>query len=141
MDEYIAYCGLDCKKCEAYLATITNDDKLREKVAKLWSKLNNVTITTDMINCNGCKTCGVKTVYCDSLCPIRKCCKEKHYNNCGECSNIYSCKDIRMIISNNNDALKFFKTEELFVRSAILVNSICHIFKDNENAFKALIFY
>lgn len=31
-----------------------------------------------------------------------------------------------------NDTLKFFKTEELFVRSAILVNSICHIFKDNE---------
>ncbi len=33
MKTYIAYCGLDCEKCEARLATINNDDKLREKVA------------------------------------------------------------------------------------------------------------
>jgi len=31
-----------------------------------------------------------------------------------------------------SDALKFFEAEELFVRSAILISSICHIFNDNE---------
>ena len=27
----IAYCGLDCEKCDAYLATINDDQALREK--------------------------------------------------------------------------------------------------------------
>ena len=33
MDRYIAYCGLNCKTCEAYLATVNDDQALREKVA------------------------------------------------------------------------------------------------------------
>lgn len=37
----IAYCGLDCEKCDAYIATINDDQHLREKTAKLWAKLNN----------------------------------------------------------------------------------------------------
>lgn len=28
----IAYCGLDCEKCDAYLATINDDQALREKL-------------------------------------------------------------------------------------------------------------
>ncbi len=35
MKDFIAYCGLDCESCEARLATVTYDDALREKVAKL----------------------------------------------------------------------------------------------------------
>jgi len=33
MNEFIAYCGLDCEKCEARIATMNNDDALRQKVA------------------------------------------------------------------------------------------------------------
>ena len=77
MNKYIAYCGLDCEKCEARLATIINDDNLREKVAKEWSELNNVSITKEMINCTGCRIEGAKTPFCDGLCEIRKCAKEK----------------------------------------------------------------
>ena len=50
MDEMIAYCGLDCGKCEARIATVANDDELRKKVAKNWSELNKVEIMPDMIN-------------------------------------------------------------------------------------------
>ena len=35
MGDMIAYCGLDCEKCDAYLATIHDDQALREKTAKL----------------------------------------------------------------------------------------------------------
>ena len=73
MKDLIAYCGLDCEKCEARIATINNDDLLREKVAKLWSKLNGIEITKEMINWEGCRVNGVKTPFCDSLCEIRKC--------------------------------------------------------------------
>ena len=42
MKNMIAYCGLDCGKCDAYLATIHDDQALREKTAKLWAQLNKV---------------------------------------------------------------------------------------------------
>ena len=73
MKEFIAYCGLDCESCEARIATINNDDHLRQKVAEEWSQLNGVTITPQMINCTGCRIEGVKTPFCESLCPIRQC--------------------------------------------------------------------
>ena len=50
MKEFIAYCGLNCETCEARMAAMNNDDVLREKVAKLWSELNGVEITSEMIS-------------------------------------------------------------------------------------------
>ena len=69
--DMIAPCGLDCETCEARLATVNDDNELRSKVAREWSELNSVEITPEMINCSGCRIDGVKTPYCDSLCPIR----------------------------------------------------------------------
>ncbi len=83
MNDHVAYCGLDCETCEARLATINNDNELRIKVSKEWSKLNGVEITPEMINCSGCRIPGAKTVYCDSLCPIRQCAREKQMETCG----------------------------------------------------------
>lgn len=79
MKDMIGYCGLDCEKCDAYLATINNDQALREKTAKLWAELNNATIMPEHINCEGCRMNGAKTVFCDSLCEIRKCALEKAF--------------------------------------------------------------
>ena len=39
MKNMIGYCGLDCEKCDAYLATINDDQALREKTAKLWAEM------------------------------------------------------------------------------------------------------
>lgn len=41
MKDMIGFCGLDCEKCDAYMATINDDQALREKTAKLWAELNN----------------------------------------------------------------------------------------------------
>lgn len=57
-NQYIAYCGLNCETCEARIATINNDDLLRKNVAESWSKLNDVEITHEMINCTGCRMNG-----------------------------------------------------------------------------------
>ena len=65
MKDLIAYCGLDCGKCDARRATLTDDSALREKTAKLWSQMNGVEITPEMINCVGCRVDGVKSPYCD----------------------------------------------------------------------------
>ena len=60
MNDYIAYCGLDCETCEARLATVNDDNELRRKVAGEWSALNGVEITAEMINCSGCRICQTK---------------------------------------------------------------------------------
>ena len=52
-DKLIACCGLDCEKCDARIATLADDNALREKTAALWSKLNGAQITPEMINCTG----------------------------------------------------------------------------------------
>ena len=51
MNKMIAYCGLNCEKCDAYIATINNNQELREKTAKLWAELNNAPILPEHINC------------------------------------------------------------------------------------------
>ena len=103
-DLFIAYCGLDCEKCEARLATVNDDNELRSKVAREWSELNSVEITPEMINCSGCRIDGVKTPYCDSLCPIRQCAREKKVDTCGGCPEMESCEKVGAIIENNSDA-------------------------------------
>ena len=109
MKAYIAYCGLDCEKCDAYIATIHNDDALREKTARLWSEWNNVTIPPEQINCEGCRLSGVKTPYCDQLCPIRQCAIQKGVTTCGDCAEMEACPSLAMITGNNPEALKNLK--------------------------------
>ena len=109
MKDLIACCGLDCEKCDARIATVTDDDALREKTARLWSKLNGVEITPEMINCMGCRTQGVKTPFCDSLCEIRKCAMGKGFTTCGECPDMESCKTVGMVVGNNPAALANLK--------------------------------
>ena len=104
MKKMIAYCGLDCEKCDAHLATIHNDDALREKTAKLWSELNHAPITPEMINCMGCRVDGVKTPYCESMCAIRKCATEKGVSTCGGCSELESCGIVGEVLNNSEDA-------------------------------------
>ncbi|HJJ48025.1 MAG TPA: DUF3795 domain-containing protein [Methanocorpusculum sp.] len=100
----IAYCGLDCEKCDARIATITNDDALREKVAKHWSQLNNVEITKEMINCLGCKSNGVKTYFCEELCEIRKCAAAKEISICSGCADFETCDKLKMITDHSEEA-------------------------------------
>ena len=111
MKQFIAYCGLDCETCEARIATIRDDDALRVKVAKLWSELNGVEITPEMINCTGCRISGVKTPFCDLLCPVRQCAKGKDLETCGSCSEMETCEKVGMIIKNTPEARSNLKGE------------------------------
>lgn len=109
MKDRIGYCGLDCEKCDAYLATIHDDQALREKTAKLWAELNNAPILPEHINCEGCRADGKKTVFCDSLCAIRQCALKKGVTTCGDCSELEGCPTVGMILSQNPEALKNLK--------------------------------
>ena len=112
MKDNIGYCGINCESCEARIATINDDDELRTKVSKLWSELNDIEITPEMINCTGCRVEGVKTIFCDSLCPIRQCALEKKVETCGNCPEMEKCEKLEMIFENNNEAYENLKEYE-----------------------------
>ena len=109
MRKMIAYCGLDCEKCDAYIATINDNQELRKKTAKLWAELNNAPILPEHINCQGCRVEGIKTVFCDSICSIRQCVLKKGVATCGDCSELENCPTVETIIENNPSALKNLK--------------------------------
>lgn len=104
MKDFIGYCGLDCEKCEARLATINNDDALREKVAKEWGEMNNMEFQKEWINCEGCRIDGIKAMFCDSICEIRQCALKKQYETCKDCSEMRDCKKLKMITDHSAEA-------------------------------------
>lgn len=109
MNEMIGCCGLNCEKCDAYIATIHDDQALREKTAKLWAKLNNAPILPEHINCEGCRANGAKTVFCAHMCEIRKCVLKKGVFTCGDCPELKTCPTARAVFENNPSALENLK--------------------------------
>ena len=104
MGNMIGYCGLDCQACAAYLATVHNDQTLREKTAKLWAELNRAPILPEHIHCEGCRMKGAKTLFCESLCAIRRCALAKGVPTCGACPDWEGCQTVGAILANNPSA-------------------------------------
>ncbi|MBO4990318.1 MAG: DUF3795 domain-containing protein [Clostridia bacterium] len=109
MKKLIGYCGIDCEKCDARIATRNDDNALREKTAKLWSELNGVEILPEMIHCEGCRVDGAKTYFCEMLCAIRKCALAKECETCGDCAGMDGCDTVGAIVSNDAEALNRLK--------------------------------
>jgi len=96
MEEIVAFCGLLCSECGAFLATINNDDQKREEVAQLWSKEYGSVLKPEDINCEGCLSEGENLFNYVKVCEIRKCGKEKGVRNCAYCDE-YSCDKLEKL--------------------------------------------
>jgi len=88
-------CGLNCEDCPVFIATVNDDDALRQKTAQKWSKLYAVYIGKDLkledVNCEGCWS--ERTIFAGCLnCSIRKCCREKKFVTCARCSEYDTCE-------------------------------------------------
>jgi len=85
MNQMIAYCGLTCTDCPAYVATQANDREALENVAAEWREMFNAPeITAESILCDGCIVDGRKSGYC-AMCDIRSCAIERGVINCAHC--------------------------------------------------------
>jgi hypothetical protein len=110
MKPLIACCGIDCEFCDARIATVNNDNTLREKTAKMWSETYNAPhITTETINCTGCRIDGVKFGHC-TVCEIRSCANKKGYNTCGDCSELDTCQIVGAVLQYIPDGIKNLKS-------------------------------
>ena len=90
-----SWCGLDCSNCDAYIATINNDNDLREKTAKRWAEEHHHPgLKTEDINCLGCLSDSEPVFQHCHECEVRKCGKDKGLKSCGECNIYKSCEKI-----------------------------------------------
>ncbi len=93
MDKIIAYCGLTCSSCPAFLATQENNDKKRKEVAKMWSEMFKSDIKPEDINCDGCLSEGERIFNHCKVCEIRKCGRKREVKNCAHCED-YTCEKL-----------------------------------------------
>ena len=94
MDKIIAYCGITCNECPAYLATQADDDTRRTKVAEQWSKEYNADISPKDIDCDGCNSESGRLFSHCRVCPIRKCSRERQLENCACCDD-FGCDSLK----------------------------------------------
>ena len=93
MDKMIAFCGINCAECEAYLATQSGDQAWIERIAaSSREQYHDPNITAATVACDGCQAatdrhCG----YC-AECGIRACGQERGLANCAYCQDYESCQ-------------------------------------------------
>ncbi|MQY58729.1 MAG: DUF3795 domain-containing protein [Clostridia bacterium] len=103
MDKMIAFCGIVCTECPAFLATQKDDHNERMKVAELWSKEFKAEIKPEDINCDGCLSENGRLFGHCKVCEIRKCAQEKGIKNCAYCDD-YACEKLSKFFGMASDA-------------------------------------
>ncbi|RKZ29216.1 hypothetical protein DRQ36_09125 [bacterium] len=91
MEGLIGRCGLDCSKCEAYIATKNDDEKARAKIAEQWSKMYGRECTADDCVCEGCTIDGLLSTAHANNCEIRLCAESRGVPTCAHCDD-YICE-------------------------------------------------
>ncbi len=109
MEKVIACCGLDCSKCDARIATMTNNTQLLIETTEKWKKHYHVTdISPEMLKCTGCREEGAKMIHC-AKCEIKKCVEARKYNTCADCEMMEKCEIVGKIHKYDPKALENLK--------------------------------
>jgi len=102
--QIIAYCGLDCSKCDAYTATQTRDLERKREIAKRWTKGLNLEFKPEDIDCNGCMSNKVSG-WCTKICRIRPCAEVRKVKTCAHCRD-HPCDKLTEFLSNETEATR-----------------------------------
>ena len=102
-EKMIAYCGIGCSECPAYIATQKNDDAMRSETAKKWSEQFKANIKPADVNCDGCPSDSTRIFNYCRICEIRKCAREKKVPNCAYCSE-YPCQKLSAFLAQVPEA-------------------------------------
>ncbi len=98
LEQKLAYCGINCEECPVFIATVNNDNELREKTAQEWSDvykdylamLGMNGLKPEDMNCRGCWS--ERDRFMGSMsCPMRKCSQERDLTTCAGCNDYEIC--------------------------------------------------
>ncbi|MFW9948008.1 MAG: DUF3795 domain-containing protein [Candidatus Odinarchaeota archaeon] len=101
MSKIIAYCGLNCSDCPAYIATQNNDTIKLKEIAKKWSN-EKMQFNANDILCDGCHSDDRIFQWCKE-CDIKSCAREKGLKNCAYCGD-YPCELLNNAFGKNIDS-------------------------------------
>jgi hypothetical protein len=94
MSAMIAFCGLDCSTCEAYIATQANDEPGKQKLLEKWRvEYNSPEMEISAVICDGCHATTRLGGYC-SFCNVRKCALGKGLQTCADCPD-FACEELQ----------------------------------------------
>lgn len=99
MERIIAYCGLVCTDCQAYIATQANDFEALQRLAeRARDEFGVEDATAESSECDGCLTNDGRQIgYC-ATCEIRACAIERGIANCAYCGE-YACETLEGILT------------------------------------------
>jgi DNA modification methylase len=92
----IAYCGLDCAKCDIFKATQAEDLVRKKQIAERWTREHNIEFTTQDIECDGCQSQRISG-WCRKICLIRPCADKRGVKTCAHCSD-YQCEKLEKFL-------------------------------------------
>jgi len=98
MPETIAYCGLDCGKCDAFIATQAEDLERKKKIAERWTRELKTEFTLPDIDCDGCRSQRISG-WCQRICLIRPCAEKRGIETCAYCSD-YQCENLERFLAD-----------------------------------------
>jgi hypothetical protein len=112
MVKILAYCGLDCGECEAYIATQKNDRAALDEVAKKWAaQYGGQEMGGDVCICDGCSS-GKRVSTAHAVkCGIRLCASARGVVTCAHCPD-YGCATLQQffafapVIKDRLDAIR-----------------------------------
>lgn len=103
MDRIVAYCGLVCSDCDAYVATQANDLEALERLARqAREEFGMEDATAENTMCDGClRDQGRQIEYC-AMCEVRACAVERGVTNCAHCAQ-YACETLEGFFAHATD--------------------------------------
>ena len=106
MKRMVAFCGITCTDCKAFVATHENDDAKRKQVADEWK------MKPEEVNCIGCTNPNGLHIDYWKTCPIKNCGTEKGVENCASCVD-YSCEKLEKISPNAKETLENLRDQRV----------------------------
>lgn len=93
MERLVAYCGLVCSGCPAYIGTQAEDLAAKERVLAEWRVVyNHPGMSLADVTCDGCTTVGGRLGGNPPVCAMRLCAMDNGLDTCASCPQYASDK-------------------------------------------------
>jgi hypothetical protein len=100
--EIIAFCGILCSECPAFVATQAGDEEALAKQAAEWSS-EEYPLTAEDLWCDGCIYTDKRVTKFCLDCDVRQCALKRGVENCAHCDD-FPCEKLEKPWSMSVDA-------------------------------------